>query len=96
MGSIFTVITHVMPYLASLGVERSTAGMVAMLLPSLTARIPFGWLADIFNKKYVSNGYYYTYEDTWSNPNEIMTIEGAGYYPQATTNFLIGITLQFY
>ncbi len=55
MGSIHAVITHVMPYLASLGVERSTAGVIAMLVPlvSLTARIPFGWLADIFNKKYV-------------------------------------------
>ena len=54
-----------------------------------------GLVNNIFNKKYVSNGYYYTYDDTWSNPNEIMTIEGAGYYPQATTNFLIGMTLQF-
>ncbi len=47
--------THVMPYLESLGVERGTAGVVAMALPlvSLGARIPFGWLADIFPKKYV-------------------------------------------
>ncbi len=47
--------THVMPYLENLGVGRSTAGVVAMALPlvSLGARIPFGWLADIFPKKYV-------------------------------------------
>ena len=47
--------THVMPYLENLGVERTTAGVVAMALPlvSLGARIPFGWLADIFPKKYV-------------------------------------------
>jgi len=46
---------HMMPYLASLGVERSTAGMVAMLVPlaSLVVRIPTGLLADIINKKYV-------------------------------------------
>lgn len=52
MGSIHAVIIHVMPYLDSLGVERSTAGIIAMLIPivSLTARMPFGWLADIFRK----------------------------------------------
>tara|TARA_R110000868_G_scaffold37619_4_gene132864 strand:- start:14516 stop:16702 length:2187 start_codon:yes stop_codon:yes gene_type:complete len=54
-----------------------------------------GLVNNIFGEKYVSNGYYYTYEDTWSNPNQITTIEGAGYYPQATTNFLIGATLKF-
>ncbi|MBA7492932.1 L-lactate transporter [subsurface metagenome] len=46
---------HIMPYLASLGVDRSTAGVVAMLVPlvSLAARIPFGFLADIFVKRYL-------------------------------------------
>lgn len=49
------VMTHIMPYLASLGVERATAGMITMyiLLISLPARLGFGWLADIFPKKYV-------------------------------------------
>jgi iron complex outermembrane receptor protein len=50
---------------------------------------------NIFGEKYISNGYYYTYDDTWSNPGETTTIEGAGFYPQATTNFLIGATLKF-
>ena len=50
---------------------------------------------NIFNKKYVSNGYYYTYDDTWSVPGETTTLDGAGYYPQATTNFLLGVTLKF-
>lgn len=50
---------------------------------------------NIFGEKYVSNGYYYTYDDSWSDPNQITTIEGAGYYPQATTNFLLGATLKF-
>ena len=54
-----------------------------------------GLINNIFNEKYVSNGYYYTYDDTWSDPNQITTIEGAGYYPQATTNFLLGATLKF-
>jgi len=54
-----------------------------------------GMVNNLFNVKYVSNGYFYTYDDTWSVPGEITTIEGAGYYPQAEINFLLGISLQF-
>lgn len=54
-----------------------------------------GLVNNMFNKKYVSNGYYYTFDDTWSSPGVTTTIEGAGYYPQATTNFLVGATLKF-
>ena len=50
---------------------------------------------NIFNKKYASNGYYFTYDDDFSNPGTITTIEGAGFYPQATTNFLLGLNLKF-
>jgi len=50
---------------------------------------------NIFNVKYISNGYYYTYDDNWSNPNTTKTIEGAGYYPQAMFNILGGISLKF-
>ncbi|WP_310991428.1 TonB-dependent receptor [Aequorivita marina] len=50
---------------------------------------------NIFNVEYESNGYFYTYEDDYSNPGTIKTIEGAGYYPQATINFLLGATLRF-
>ena len=50
---------------------------------------------NIFDKKYISNGYFYTYDDNWSLPNQITTIEGAGYYPQAGINFLTGLTINF-
>jgi len=50
---------------------------------------------NIFNVKYISNGYFYTYEDDFSNPGTVTTVEGAGYYPQATINFLVGVTLKF-
>ena len=52
-------------------------------------------LNNIFNVKYISNGYYYTFNDNWTNPNSIKTVEGAGYYPQAQFNFLTGISLKF-
>ncbi|MEC8396970.1 MAG: TonB-dependent receptor, partial [Bacteroidota bacterium] len=45
--------------------------------------------------KYVSNGYFYTFDDDYSIPGIITTIEGAGYYPQAQFNFLAGISLRF-
>jgi iron complex outermembrane receptor protein len=50
---------------------------------------------NLFNAKYVSNGYYYTYDDTWTNPGNAITLDGAGYYPQAGINFLAGIAIKF-
>lgn len=61
----------------------------------LKSIIVSGLVNNIFNEKYISNGYYFTYDDDFSNPGEIKTIEGTGYYPQATTNFLMGVTLKF-
>lgn len=54
-----------------------------------------GLINNIFGVEYVSNGYFYTFDDTWSNPGTTTTIEGAGFYPQATRNFLVGTTLKF-
>ncbi|WP_405384515.1 TonB-dependent receptor [Maribacter sp. LLG6340-A2] len=54
-----------------------------------------GLVNNVFNAKYVSNGYFYTYDDDFSVPDTITTIEGAGYYPQAGTNFLLGATVNF-
>ena len=50
---------------------------------------------NLLNIDYVSNGYYYTYDDTWTDPNQAVTYEGVGYYPQATRNYLLGITFKF-
>ena len=50
---------------------------------------------NILDKKYISNGYFYTYEDNWTSSDSIKTIEGAGYYPQAGINFILGLTIDF-
>ena len=49
---------------------------------------------NIFNAEYVDRGYYYTYDYPGAN-GETITADGAGYYPQATTNFLAGVTFKF-
>ena len=54
-----------------------------------------GLVNNVFGEEYVSNGYYYTYDDDFSVPGTVTTVEGAGYYPQAKTNFLLGATLKF-
>ena len=54
-----------------------------------------GLINNVFDAKFVSNGYFFTYDDDFSNPGTITTIEGAGYYPQAGINFLLGATFNF-
>ena len=50
---------------------------------------------NVFGLKYISNGYFYTFDDDYSTPGKIKTIEGVGYYPQAERNFLVGINTRF-
>ena len=52
-------------------------------------------LNNFLGAKYVSNGYFYTFDDDYSVPGVVSTVEGAGYYPQARFNFLAGLSLRF-
>ncbi|MBD3582296.1 TonB-dependent receptor [Flavobacterium selenitireducens] len=54
-----------------------------------------GLVNNIFDYEYESNGYFYTYDDDFSTPGTVTTVEGAGFYPQAGINFLAGLTLKF-
>jgi len=49
------VLTHVLPYLSSKGITTITGTVLATLIPILTipGRLGFGWLGDIFPKKWV-------------------------------------------
>lgn len=55
MMTTAAVITHVMPYLDSLGMPRTRAGLVAGAVPfcSIVGRFFFGWLGDVFDKRLV-------------------------------------------
>ncbi len=47
------VITHIMPYLSSLGIARAISSLLASAVPitSIFGRLGFGWLGDRMNKK---------------------------------------------
>ncbi len=47
------VVTHIMPYLSSIGVERTTSSLIAGALPLATVlgRVGFGWLMDRVDKR---------------------------------------------
>ena len=49
------MIVHIMPYFASMGLPRSRAALVAMCIPlsSIIGRLSFGWLGDVFDKRYL-------------------------------------------
>ncbi len=55
-----------------------------------------GLINNIFNEKYVSNGYFGSF-DFPDDTSSTGTTTGffSGFYPQATTNFLLGLTLKF-
>ena len=48
------IITHVMPYLSSISMSRTSAAFVTTSIPlfSIIGRLGFGWLGDIIDKKY--------------------------------------------
>lgn len=55
LANSIAIFTHVMPYLASMGMPRYRAAWVATIIPlaSVAGRIFYGWLCDRFNKKLV-------------------------------------------
>ena len=49
---------------------------------------------NLFNAEYESNGYGYSYMDTWSGPAPVR-IDEAYYFPQAPLNVLANVTVKF-
>ena len=92
-------------YMGNIDSERSKLDSYATNDINVSYEIPMasifksivisGLINNIFDVQYESNGYFYTYDDDFTNPGTIQTMEGAGYYPQAGINFLVGATLKF-
>jgi MFS family permease len=55
---ISAIIVHVMPYLSSIGLVRSTSGIVAAAIPvtSIAGRLFFGWFGDRFDRRSATAG----------------------------------------
>jgi MFS family permease len=55
MLTVSAAVIHVMPYLSSIGIPRETSGIIAGAIPlfSIIGRFGFGWLGDVFDKRYV-------------------------------------------
>lgn len=55
MMTVGTVITHIMPYLSSIGISRSMAGFISAGIPlcSIIGRFGFGWIGDYRDKRYM-------------------------------------------
>ncbi len=53
---VTAVVTHVMPYLSSVGVARARSALIATGIPlaSIAGRLGLGWFGDRFNKKVVT------------------------------------------
>ncbi len=53
--ALMAVVTHIMPYLSTMNISRMNSGLMAAGIPllSIAGRFGFGWLGDIFEKKYV-------------------------------------------
>jgi MFS family permease len=52
---LVAVVTHIMPYLSTMEISRMSSGLMAAGIPlfSITGRFGFGWLGDLFEKKYI-------------------------------------------
>lgn len=92
-------------YMSNIEADKSKLDAYSQTDLNLQYRLkPFGWFSDvtftfllnnIFDAAFSSNGYFYTFDDDFSSPGNVFTVEGAGYYPQAGINFLTGITVRF-
>jgi len=53
--AIHAVVTHIMPYLSSIGVSRSIGSLAAGAIPvmSVAGRLSFGWMGDRHDKRYL-------------------------------------------
>ena len=56
--AVSAIVTHVMPYLSSIGVARSRSSLVATAIPlmSVAGRLGLGWLGDKLDKRKVMAG----------------------------------------
>ena len=62
-------------------------------IPFAKSIVLTGQINNLFDLEYENNGFFFTFDDDFTNPGTVTTIEGNGFYPQAGINFLVGATI---
>ncbi|MFC1941908.1 MFS transporter, partial [Chloroflexota bacterium] len=54
--AVTAVLTHIMPYLSSVGIARATSSLLSSVVPMATifGRLGFGWLGDRFDQRWLT------------------------------------------
>ncbi|PRX56583.1 TonB-dependent receptor [Flagellimonas meridianipacifica] len=62
-------------------------------IPIVKSIVFSGQINNLFDLEYENNGFFFTFDDDFTTPGTVTTIEGNGFYPQAGINFLLGATI---
>ncbi len=62
-------------------------------IPIVKSIVFSGQINNLFDLEYENNGFLFTFDDDFTTPGTITTVEGNGFYPQAGINFLLGATI---
>ncbi|WP_422857910.1 TonB-dependent receptor [Flagellimonas sp. S174] len=62
-------------------------------IPIVKSIVFSGQINNLFDLEYENNGFFFTFDDDFTTPGTITTVEGNGFYPQAGINFLLGATI---
>ena len=82
-----TLLAKARPFVGS---RSFYAGALGVMAPVAVQQL----INNLFNAEYESNGYGYSYMDTWSGPAPVR-IDEAYYFPQAPLNVLANVTVKF-
>lgn len=63
-------------------------------IPYIKSLILTAQVNNVFNELYENNGFFFSFDVPNDAGNGVTTLDGAGFYPQAGTNFLVGATIR--
>ena len=64
-------------------------------IPFIKSLVLTGQVNNVLNTLYENNGFFFSFDVPNEAGDGVATIDGAGFYPQAGTNFLVGATIKF-